>query len=294
MGKMETEGRGAEPASGAGTNAGGAPEESPGPTSPGGGRSGREEGTGPPERGAGESPVRATLEKPQGTAGASQAGPPEAPGSPFALSSRTPGGGDARLARPARPWGADRGAFRRHGRRWLLLLRLSGSARPSRGTRQGCGPRDGASGPPARPLPQLLATPRPVPTGLQEGEARGLRLRPSCQQDRFVGVRPRGGSWGLRWVPGSIVGRGGEHLLGEGVSWGGLRKSGPRRWAHAPPSTSGAISQVPRRALGVAEDRGPAHCGASAPCFCRPLRGVTFHGGCWQGRHQIHCPFSAQ
>lgn len=63
-------------------------------------------------------------------------------------------------------------------------------------------------------------------------------------------------------------GGGGEHLLAEGVSW-------PPRRAHAPPSTSGATSRVPRRALGVTQNRGPANCGASVPHFCRPLRGVT-------------------
>lgn len=63
-------------------------------------------------------------------------------------------------------------------------------------------------------------------------------------------------------------GGGGERLLAEGVSW-------PPRRAHAPPSTSGATSRVPRRALGVPENRGPANCGASVPHFCRPLRRVT-------------------
>lgn len=151
----------------------------------------------PPERGPVKKPCQIHPGEASGQSwswaclcSASQAGPPEKPGPPFGPPRARPGVG-------TRAWPAPRGPGR--GPRDLPVARPPLAASPpapegqrrwSRGTPRGCGPRDGASGPPARPLPQLLTTPRPVPTGLPEGEARGLRLRPSCPQDRFVGLRP--------------------------------------------------------------------------------------------------------
>lgn len=243
MGKMETEG-GAEPASGAGTKAGGAPRRALAPPLLGEGalreREGKELGRwrGAPKpcqshagEASGHSWSWASLRS------ASQAGPPDAPGrlfgSPPSPSAR-PAVGDARPPRPARPWGGTAGPSAAR-RRWLPSWRLSGSARWSRGDAAGLRTQRRALARLVRPLPQPLAIPALYRLASRRVRPCGL-TPPFSQQDRFGGGGPG------RVGAGASVGS-----LDQQWGWGpGHLKIGATQGTRLHP---GAISQSPRESF---------------------------------------------